>query len=145
MHGFEAFFFVAGAIAFTAELGGDLVNLVQLGLYKVVDAGIEGLVGEAVVVEPEGVAARAGRKGPVDGGIAATLRVAAEVLGKEGTGSGKILPQAGASEHLTGFLLDVSGLVPPNQVEHLADAGNDVVGVAFVVYQDAVEGEGVGN
>ena len=144
MEGFETFFFVAGAAGLVAELGGGLVDLVQFGFDVVVDAGVEGLVGEAVVVEPEGVAAGAGGEGPVDGGVAAALGVAAEVLGKEGVGLGEVVAQAGAFEDLAGFLLDVSGLVAPDEVEHLADVGDDVVGVAFVVYEDAVEGDGDG-
>jgi len=60
LEGFEAFFFVAGAAGLVAELCGGLVNLVQLGFDVIVDAGVEGLVGEAVVEKPEGVAAGAG-------------------------------------------------------------------------------------
>jgi len=66
------------------------------------------------------------------------------VLSEEGIGFGEVVPQAGAFKNLAGFLLDVSSLVAPDQVEHLADVGNDVVGVAFVVYKDAIEGDGDG-
>ena len=50
------FGFAAGTIALIPKLRGEVAGAEEFGFDVVVDAGVEGLVGEAVVIEPDGVA-----------------------------------------------------------------------------------------
>ena len=52
---FEGFFFVAAASGFASEGVDGFAGAAEFGFEVVVDAGVEGLVGEAVVVEPESI------------------------------------------------------------------------------------------
>ena len=78
--------FVLGAGALAA-FGGEAFEVAagggDLGFDKVGDCRVEGVAGEAVVVDPEGVGAGLGGEGPVDGGLAAALAVALEVVFEE--------------------------------------------------------------
>ena len=60
---FQGFFFVATAFGFAAEGVDGFADATKFRFNVVVDAGVEGLIREAVVVEPEGVATGAGREG----------------------------------------------------------------------------------
>ena len=80
----EVLLVIAGpGAAFGAQGGDVLADLLQLWLDEIVDDSEEGLVGQAGIVEPERVAARAGRDRPVDRGFAAALAVLLQVQGEE--------------------------------------------------------------
>lgn len=106
-----------------------------------VQAMEEGLVVEAVVVDPQGVAAGGGRQGPVDRRLAAALGVAFEVIGEEGAGFAEVVAQGSHPEEVAGFLLDGGGALLPNQLKARADALLQVEGVIGIVDEDAVPRE----
>ena len=103
-----------------------------------------------MVVETEGVAAGAGGEGEVDGDLAAAFGVAAEVFGEEGGFSfgwgivAEVVEEGADAEDLAGFLFDFTGPIAPDDFEGLAEVGDEVVGVAIVVEDAAVEGDGNG-
>ena len=114
-----------------AEAGEGLFGLLVLGGDEVGDAGVEGVFGEAVVVDPEGVGAGLGGEGPVDGGLAAALAVALEVVFEEfaaGFLLGEVVAQGADAEDLAGFLLNGGTAVAPDDGDGVADAGDDVLG-----------------
>ena len=59
-----------------------------------------------MVVEPKCVAAGLGGERPVDGGLAAALAVALEVVGEEGGRAAEVVAQGLHAEDLAGFQLD---------------------------------------
>ena len=98
-----------------------------------------------MVVNPKGVAAGLGREGPVDGGLAAALAVALEMVFEEFSAGfllGEVVAQGADAEDLAGFLLDGGTAVAPDDGEGVADAGDDVLGVAGIRNEDAGPGDG---
>ena len=138
LEGFELFAFAGGAIGFVAKLGGEVAGAEEFGFDVVVDAGVEGLVGEAVVVEPEGVAAGAGGEGEIEGGLAAAFGVAGEVVAKECGGFAEVISKVADFQDFADFLLNVAVLFSPNDFEDITDMANDIVGISFVVYENAI-------
>ena len=59
------FGFAAGTIALIPKLRGEVAGAEEFGFDVVVDAGVEGLVGEAVVIEPDGVATGTSGEGQI--------------------------------------------------------------------------------
>ena len=103
------------------------------------DAGEEGLAVEAVVVDPEGVGTGFGGERPVDRSLAPALAVAGEVVFEELVGIVEVVAKGIEVFLGLGFdLEDLAGLLPrwrrpavaPDDGEGVADAGDDVLGVA---------------
>ena len=92
-----------------------------------------------------GVGAGLGGEGPVDGGLAAALAVALEVVFEEfaaGFLLGEVVAQGADAKDLANLLLDGGTAVAPDDGEGVADAGDDVLGVAGIIHEDAGPGDG---
>ena len=145
MGGFELFVLGLAAVFLGTEIGIGLGDVFLFGFNKLGDGTVEGVFGEAVVVDPEGVGAGFGGEGPVDGGLAAALAVAFEVVFEElaaGFLLGEVVAQGADAEDLAGFLLNGGTAVAPDDGDGVADTGDDVLGVAGGRNEDAGPGYG---
>src|SRR6266542_4289645 len=102
-----------------------LAYLRQLRLDEVVDAGIQRLVGQAMVVQPERVAARWRGEWPIYRCLAAALGVTRQVVGEEADRLAEVVAQRPDAQDLTGLLLDRLGPLAPDHPQCLAHAALD--------------------
>ena len=76
----------------------------ELWIKKIGQDCVQGLFVQPVVVEPNGVAAAGSGERPIDGGLAAALRVAFQVIGEKAAWALKPFAKVGYAEQYTGFV-----------------------------------------
>ena len=97
-----------------------------------------------MVIDPDSVTPRFGRKRPIDGGFTAAFAIALKVVFEEfaaGFLLGKVVAQIPNPKDLAGFLFDVGTALTPDNGERIADSGDDVLRVAVVIDEDAGPGD----
>jgi len=92
------------------------------------------------VVNPDRVVLLCRLEEPVNGCFSPALGVALHMVVPEPAcgGFAEVVPQGLHPEDLAGLLLDGIGPIAPDNREYIADAGDDVVGMPFVIDKDAV-------
>src|SRR5439155_20939138 len=95
---------------------------------------------EPVVIQPKAVILLRGLKQPVDGGLAVALRVARDMVIPEASliRFAEVVSQFPYADDFTGFLLDGSGSILPDDFENIPHPSNDVRLMLRVIDEDAI-------
>ena len=120
-----------------------LLDLADFGFHELLEALVERVGREAVIVNPERVVAAGGGERPVDGRLPAALGIAFQVVGEEAGGLAEIVAHGLHAEDFAGFVFYGLGrgaalLATPDDFDDLADAALDVQRVIRVIHEDAV-------